>query len=170
MRRSRGRRHLGNPPMEQAFFNPQIIGWQEFSRLEPRTSTMSMHAYTGCIRPTRYRPTPWTARKVSLGGSCITETTSWSPLTTVSRYELLRCFFRLCADRLYEVDVINVVSVAMKATVHQWIESDDEEVQDALYWRQAFNCRTSQISVSRRLSMTSPQLAQARIQAIYFQR
>ncbi|GAO15947.1 hypothetical protein UVI_02039680 [Ustilaginoidea virens] len=44
------------------------------------------------------------------------------------------------------MDVINVVSVAMKATVHQWIESDDEEVQDALYWRQAFNCRTSQIS------------------------
>ncbi|KHN93860.1 ebs-bah-phd domain-containing protein [Metarhizium album ARSEF 1941] len=44
------------------------------------------------------------------------------------------------------MDVINVVSVAMKATVHQWIESDDEEVQDALYWRQAFNCRTSQVS------------------------
>ncbi|KAG5984944.1 hypothetical protein E4U55_002526 [Claviceps digitariae] len=44
------------------------------------------------------------------------------------------------------MDVINVVSVAMKATVHQWIESDDDEVQDALYWRQAFNCRTSQVS------------------------
>lgn len=46
------------------------------------------------------------------------------------------------------MDVINVVSVAMKATVHHWIESDDDEVQDALYWRQAFNCRTSQVSVS----------------------
>ncbi|KAG6188468.1 hypothetical protein E4U27_007187 [Claviceps purpurea] len=44
------------------------------------------------------------------------------------------------------MDVINVVSVAMKATVHHWIESDDDEVQDALYWRQAFNCRTSQVS------------------------
>ncbi|KAG6008876.1 hypothetical protein E4U21_003687 [Claviceps maximensis] len=44
------------------------------------------------------------------------------------------------------MDVINVVSVAMKATVHQWIESDDDEVQDALYWRQAFNFRTSQVS------------------------
>ncbi|KAG6018312.1 hypothetical protein E4U41_003976 [Claviceps citrina] len=44
------------------------------------------------------------------------------------------------------MDVINVVSVAMKATVHQWIETDDDEVQDALYWRQAFNCRTSQVS------------------------
>lgn len=31
--------------------------------------------------------------------------------------------------------------------MHQWIESDDDEVQDALYWRQAFNCRTSQVSV-----------------------
>ncbi|KAG5925749.1 hypothetical protein E4U42_003989 [Claviceps africana] len=44
------------------------------------------------------------------------------------------------------MDVINVVSVAMKATVQQWIETDDDEVQDALYWRQAFNCRTSQVS------------------------
>ncbi|KAG5924955.1 hypothetical protein E4U61_004858 [Claviceps capensis] len=44
------------------------------------------------------------------------------------------------------MDVINVVSVAMKATVHHWIESDDDEVQDALYWRQAFNCRISQVS------------------------
>lgn len=52
------------------------------------------------------------------------------------------------------MDVINVVSVAMKATVHQWIESDDEEVQAALYWRQAYNCRTAQLSVSatRRLN------------------
>ncbi|KAG5989340.1 hypothetical protein E4U52_005649 [Claviceps spartinae] len=48
--------------------------------------------------------------------------------------------------KFWLVDVINVVSVAMKATVHHWIESDDDEVQDALYWRQAFNCRTSQVS------------------------
>ncbi|KAG5955483.1 hypothetical protein E4U58_007061 [Claviceps cyperi] len=44
------------------------------------------------------------------------------------------------------MDVINVVSVAMKATVHHWTESDDDEVQDALYWRQAFNCQTFQVS------------------------
>ncbi|KAM4059486.1 ebs-bah-phd domain-containing protein [Hirsutella rhossiliensis] len=44
------------------------------------------------------------------------------------------------------MDVINVVSVAMRAVVNQWVESDDEQVQDALYWRQAFDCRTSQLS------------------------
>lgn len=45
------------------------------------------------------------------------------------------------------VDVINVVSIAMHAVVNQWVESDDEQVHDALYWRQAFDCRTSQLSV-----------------------
>lgn len=44
------------------------------------------------------------------------------------------------------MDVINVVSVAMRAVVNQWVESDDDQVQDALYWRQAFDCRTSQLS------------------------
>ncbi|PFH57448.1 hypothetical protein XA68_15037 [Ophiocordyceps unilateralis] len=44
------------------------------------------------------------------------------------------------------MDVINVVSVATHAQVNQWVESDDEEVQDALYWRQAFDCRTAQLS------------------------
>ncbi|PHH87753.1 hypothetical protein CDD83_8452 [Cordyceps sp. RAO-2017] len=44
------------------------------------------------------------------------------------------------------MDVINVVSVAMRAVVNQWVETDDEQVQDALYWRQAFDCRTSQLS------------------------
>ncbi|KAF4464434.1 hypothetical protein FALBO_8727 [Fusarium albosuccineum] len=44
------------------------------------------------------------------------------------------------------MDVINVVSVTMPATVNQWIESDDEEIQDALYWRQAYDCRNSQLS------------------------
>ncbi|KAH7133559.1 hypothetical protein EDB81DRAFT_105443 [Dactylonectria macrodidyma] len=44
------------------------------------------------------------------------------------------------------MDVINVVSVTMPATVNQWIEADDDEIQDALYWRQAFNCRNSQLS------------------------
>ncbi|KAM5356195.1 hypothetical protein ACJ41O_002841 [Fusarium nematophilum] len=44
------------------------------------------------------------------------------------------------------MDVINVVSVTQPATVNQWIESDDEEIQDALYWRQAYDCRNSQLS------------------------
>jgi hypothetical protein len=45
------------------------------------------------------------------------------------------------------VDVINVVSVTQPANVNHWIETDDDEVQDALYWRQAFDCRNSQLSV-----------------------
>lgn len=44
------------------------------------------------------------------------------------------------------MDVINVVSVTMPASVNQWIEADDEEIQDALYWRQAFDCRNAQLS------------------------
>ncbi|KAG8359109.1 hypothetical protein FVEN_g3488 [Fusarium venenatum] len=44
------------------------------------------------------------------------------------------------------MDIINVVSVTAPASVNQWIESDDEEIQDALYWRQAYDCRNSQLS------------------------
>jgi hypothetical protein len=50
---------------------------------------------------------------------------------------------------MFVVDVINVVSVTMPAIVNQWIESDDDEIQDALYWRQALDYRTSQLSVSK---------------------
>lgn len=46
------------------------------------------------------------------------------------------------------VDVINVVSVTSLAKVNQWIETDDEEIQDAMYWRQAYDYRTGQLSVS----------------------
>ncbi|KAF5707238.1 hypothetical protein FMUND_11211 [Fusarium mundagurra] len=46
------------------------------------------------------------------------------------------------------MDIINVVSVTAPAIVNQWIESDDEEIQDALYWRQAYDCRKPQLSVS----------------------
>jgi hypothetical protein len=45
------------------------------------------------------------------------------------------------------VDIINVVSVAMPATVNHWLESEDEGEQGALYWRQAFNWLTSELSV-----------------------
>ncbi|KAJ6436685.1 reverse transcriptase [Purpureocillium lavendulum] len=44
------------------------------------------------------------------------------------------------------MDIINVVSVAMPAIVNHWLESEDEATQGALYWRQAFDCRTSELS------------------------
>ncbi|KAM0540029.1 hypothetical protein ACHAO7_011596 [Fusarium culmorum] len=44
------------------------------------------------------------------------------------------------------MDIINVVSVTAPATVNQWIESDDDEIEPALYWRQAYNYITSQLS------------------------
>ncbi|EWZ28451.1 uncharacterized protein FOBCDRAFT_251731 [Fusarium oxysporum Fo47] len=44
------------------------------------------------------------------------------------------------------MDIINVVSVTGPATVNQWIESDDEEIKDALYWRQVYDCRNPQLS------------------------
>ncbi|RFN43451.1 hypothetical protein FIE12Z_12313 [Fusarium flagelliforme] len=44
------------------------------------------------------------------------------------------------------MDIINVVSVTAPAIVNQWIESDDEEIEAALYWRQAYDCRKPQLS------------------------
>ncbi|KAI1176195.1 hypothetical protein F4777DRAFT_597816 [Nemania sp. FL0916] len=44
------------------------------------------------------------------------------------------------------MDVINVVSVTAKATVHQWDESNEDEIQQALYWRQAFDIRSMELS------------------------
>ncbi|CZR49711.1 uncharacterized protein FPRO_14811 [Fusarium proliferatum ET1] len=44
------------------------------------------------------------------------------------------------------MDIINVVCVKGLATVDQWIESDTKEVPKGLYWRQAFDCRNSQLS------------------------
>jgi hypothetical protein len=45
------------------------------------------------------------------------------------------------------VDIINVVSVAAPATVNQWDEQNEDEVQQALYWRQAIDVRTMELSV-----------------------
>ena len=47
------------------------------------------------------------------------------------------------------VDIINVVSVTSQAQVKQWYEENDEEIQNALYWRQAFDVRTYELSVWR---------------------
>lgn len=45
------------------------------------------------------------------------------------------------------VDIINVVSVTSQAQVKQWFEENDEEIQNALYWRQCFDVRTYELSV-----------------------
>ncbi|KAL1839522.1 hypothetical protein VTJ49DRAFT_1424 [Mycothermus thermophilus] len=44
------------------------------------------------------------------------------------------------------MDIINVVSVTSQAHVRQWYEENDEEIQHALYWRQAFDVRTYELS------------------------
>ncbi|KAK3335401.1 hypothetical protein B0T19DRAFT_7043 [Cercophora scortea] len=44
------------------------------------------------------------------------------------------------------MDIINVVSVTSPAVVKQWYEENDEEIQNALYWRQAFDVRTYELS------------------------
>jgi hypothetical protein len=49
------------------------------------------------------------------------------------------------------VDVINVVSVTASAIVNQWDEQDEDSVQPALYWRQAIDVRTMELSVCSRL-------------------
>ncbi|KAK3310659.1 uncharacterized protein B0T15DRAFT_387593 [Chaetomium strumarium] len=44
------------------------------------------------------------------------------------------------------MDIINVVSVTSQAHVKQWYEENDDEIQNALYWRQAFDVRTYELS------------------------
>lgn len=45
------------------------------------------------------------------------------------------------------VDIINVVSVARKAAVHEFGQKDDDKIQSCPYWRRAFDYLTSQLSV-----------------------
>jgi hypothetical protein len=45
------------------------------------------------------------------------------------------------------VDIINVVSVTDKADVKQMFDNEDEEVHDALYWRQGYEVKTRELSV-----------------------
>lgn len=56
------------------------------------------------------------------------------------------------------VDIINVVSVTSQAQVKQWFEENDEEIQHALYWRQAFDVRTYELSVCVSQLSTLPEL------------
>lgn len=46
------------------------------------------------------------------------------------------------------VDIINVVSVTQQAIVNQVTDENDDQVQAALYWRQALDIRTLELSVS----------------------
>jgi len=53
------------------------------------------------------------------------------------------------------VDVINVVSVTQQATVQQMIEDNEDDVLEGLYWRQALDVRTNELSVSLTSSLAS---------------
>lgn len=44
------------------------------------------------------------------------------------------------------MDIINVMSVTSQAQVKQWYEENEEEIQHALYWRQALDVRTYELS------------------------
>lgn len=56
------------------------------------------------------------------------------------------------------MDIINVISVTGKATVNQWFEDNHDDVQESLYWRQAFDVRTMELSV-RPLDLSTPLLS-----------
>ncbi len=45
------------------------------------------------------------------------------------------------------MDIIEAVSVTSQAQVKQWYEENGEEIPHALYWRQAFDVRTYELSV-----------------------
>jgi hypothetical protein len=46
------------------------------------------------------------------------------------------------------MEILNVCSFAGLASVAAWKENDDDEAQTGLYWRQTFDYRTGQLSVS----------------------
>ena len=45
------------------------------------------------------------------------------------------------------VDIINVKRITAMAHVNHWVEENDEEIQNALYWRQAIDARNLELSV-----------------------
>lgn len=49
------------------------------------------------------------------------------------------------------MDIINVVSVTQQATVNQVTDENDDQIQSALYWRQALDVRNLELSVSSAL-------------------
>ncbi|KAL3588128.1 hypothetical protein FPOAC2_14027 [Fusarium poae] len=44
------------------------------------------------------------------------------------------------------MDIIDVMSIKETTDVRRWIGSDDEEIKDAFYYRQAYNCRSRVLS------------------------
>ena len=56
------------------------------------------------------------------------------------------------------MDIINVVSVTSQAQVKQWYEENDDEIQQALYWRQAFDVRTYELSVRYTARFLAPEM------------
>jgi hypothetical protein len=46
------------------------------------------------------------------------------------------------------MEIINVCSLAGLASINAWQENDDDEAHTSLYWRQTFDYRTRQLSVS----------------------
>jgi hypothetical protein len=46
------------------------------------------------------------------------------------------------------VEVIDVVSISGPAPVKEWNERDGDQIQEKLYWRQHYDCRKRQLSVS----------------------
>lgn len=48
-----------------------------------------------------------------------------------------------------------MVSVTQQATVNQVTDENDDQIQSALYWRQAFDVRTQELSVSTWPTLTS---------------
>ncbi|KAF6528394.1 hypothetical protein HZS61_008696 [Fusarium oxysporum f. sp. conglutinans] len=57
-----------------------------------------------------------------------------------------RVYWMYWPEDLPRVDIIDVVSVAGPAAVTQWIETHDQEIQSAMYWRQGYDYRTLQLS------------------------
>lgn len=46
------------------------------------------------------------------------------------------------------MDIINVVSVTQQAIVNQVTDENDDQIQQAMYWRQALDVRNMELSVS----------------------
>jgi hypothetical protein len=74
---------------------------------------------------------------------------SLSRPTTVSSSALLPpwILYQSLLTLLVAVDIINVVSVTGQGTVTHWLEENDEEILNNLYWRQALDVRNFELSV-----------------------
>jgi hypothetical protein len=74
----------------------------------------------------------------------------WRPIIVSCSAILKRMSIRHLLTLLLVVDIINVVSVTGQANVTHWLEENDEEILNSLYWRQALDTRTLELSVSHR--------------------